>query len=70
MTANVLRGMPTIMSKPKSDKRLQLTLHGDDVALILKIQDTLERKLMMKLSLRSVVKRCLLKEAQAENIKV
>lgn len=45
------------MSIPTNEKRLNITITGDDVDLIKELQAKLNKKLMMRLSMAQVVKR-------------
>lgn len=55
------------MSLPTNEKRLNITITGDDVDLIKELQVKLNKKLMMQLSLAQVVKR-LVRQASINEI--
>lgn len=55
------------MSIPTNEKRLNITITGDDVDLIKELQAKLNKKLMMNLSMAQVVKR-LVRQANVSEI--
>lgn len=55
------------MSLPTNEKRLNITITGDDVDLIKELQAKLNKKLMTQMSLAQVVKR-LVRQASVNEI--